>query len=157
MSRARRLTMATARASPPVSAPRTGVQKTPCGRTRCGRRRVRGPSSSASHLGSPSRGAAGQYEPFSVSYFVQRLEAGPEPLPRCSERGTHDDLEDLIVAVRCLDTRDVIVGHFVRVAVNLVHERLQVGGSAKALGGSPSYGRIAFAGAVHDAVQDSVA
>jgi hypothetical protein len=78
-------------------------------------------------------------------------------LLRCAKGGAHDDLEQLVVVVLRLKARQILVRHFVRVPVDLVDERLEVGRQAIAVrGGSPECG-IARAGAPEDALKDPVA
>jgi hypothetical protein len=76
---------------------------------------------------------------------------------RCAERGTHNDLEHLVVAVFRLEAVDVVIRHLVGVLVNFVDQRLEIAGKSASLSGGASDRRIALAFALKGALENSVA
>lgn len=53
--------------------------------------------------------------------------------------------------------RDIFISHLVRMAVNLVDERLKIGGNAATTGDGFSYRRIARARPLQDSLENLVA
>src|SRR6185436_970767 len=79
-----------------------------------------------------------------------------EALSRRAECGTDDHLEDHVLAVTGLGPGDIVVRDLVRVAMDLVHERLETRRNARAHGGCLTETSIALAGPHQDALEDAI-
>jgi hypothetical protein len=88
---------------------------------------------------------------------VENREADAETFLRCTQIRAHYDLEHLVFAVLCRESGDVLIRHFVGVAVNFIHQRLEIGGHSRALRGCGSHVPLAQARSPKNCIENLVA